>query len=96
MVTFLQLVGDLASGDQAPLGYGHVYGAEHHVDSWMEVTGPPEWTEEGIRRLTEVLGEGGVRRANQRRTRSRTVRARASACRGWTGRAGTLEPDRAR
>jgi uncharacterized membrane protein len=58
VVTFLQLVGDLAIADQAPVGYGHVYAAEHYVDAWVAVTDPPGWTEEGIRRLKEVVGEG--------------------------------------
>jgi uncharacterized membrane protein len=59
VVTFLQLVGDLAIGDQAPVGYGHVYAAEHYVDAWVAVMDPPGWTEEGIRRLKEVLGGEG-------------------------------------
>ncbi|TVP46566.1 MAG: hypothetical protein EA350_06815 [Gemmatimonadales bacterium] len=59
VVTFLQLLGDLGIGDQAPVGYGHVYAAEHYIDAWVAVTDPPGWTEEGIRRLKEVLGEEG-------------------------------------
>jgi uncharacterized membrane protein len=59
VVTFLQLVGDLAIGDQAPVGYGHVYAAEHYIDAWVAVMDPPGWTEEGIRRLKGVLGGEG-------------------------------------
>ncbi|MDZ7780555.1 MAG: alpha/beta-hydrolase family protein [Gemmatimonadota bacterium] len=51
VVTMMQLAADLAVGDTAPPGYGHVYAFEDYIDAWLEVTDPPGWTAEGIERL---------------------------------------------
>jgi uncharacterized membrane protein len=55
IVTMFHLLGDLAVGDAAPVGYGHVYAAEHYVDAWIEVTDPPGWTEREVDRLKKHL-----------------------------------------
>lgn len=55
VVTMLQLAVDLAAGDQAPMGYGHVYAPEHYVDAWASVSDPPGWTDEEIARLKAWL-----------------------------------------
>ncbi|MEX1257694.1 MAG: alpha/beta-hydrolase family protein [Gemmatimonadota bacterium] len=51
VVTMLQLAIDVAAGDSAPVGYGHVYAPEHYIDAWLAVTEPEGWTEEEIARL---------------------------------------------
>lgn len=51
VITFLQLVVDMAIGTTTPAGYGHVFAPEHYVDAWVEVTVPPGATEEFIERL---------------------------------------------
>lgn len=51
IVTMLQLAVDILAGDQAPMGYGHVYAPEHYIDAWVAVTDPPGWSEEDIERL---------------------------------------------
>lgn len=54
-VTFLQLGVDMITGMQTPPGFGHVFAAEHYVDSWIAVTQPTGWTEEDLARLRETL-----------------------------------------
>lgn len=54
VVTMLQLVADLAVGDTAPVGYGHVYAPEDYTAAWLAVTDPPGWTAESIARLEEL------------------------------------------
>jgi uncharacterized membrane protein len=51
VVTFLQLIVDMAAATDAPMGYGHVFAPEHYIDAWREVTDPPGWSDEGIERL---------------------------------------------
>jgi uncharacterized membrane protein len=55
VVTMLQLAVDIAAGDRAPAGYGHVYAPEHYVDAWRAVTDPAGWTDEEIARLKTHL-----------------------------------------
>jgi uncharacterized membrane protein len=55
VVTFLQLTLDMAMGTTTPIGYGHVYAPEHHVDAWMEVTDVQGWTAEDVARLKAKL-----------------------------------------
>jgi uncharacterized membrane protein len=38
VVTFLQLLLDVATATTTPLGHGHVYAAPHYIDAWVEVT----------------------------------------------------------
>lgn len=52
-VTFLQLIADMPASMAAPVGYGHVYAAEHYVDAWAEVLDPPAWDEEWLLHLKE-------------------------------------------
>jgi uncharacterized membrane protein len=51
IVTMLQLLADLAVGDQAPPGYGHVFAAAHYIDAWMSLTDPPGWSDGEVARL---------------------------------------------
>lgn len=55
VVTFLQLVADLAVADGAPTGYGHVYAPEHFVDAWVALTDPDDWSPSGLNRLKDHL-----------------------------------------
>ncbi len=57
VVTMLQLAVDIAAGDTAPVGYGHVYAAEHYIDAWLAVTDPPGWPPEEVARLKEWFQE---------------------------------------
>ncbi|WP_019625922.1 alpha/beta-hydrolase family protein [Thioalkalivibrio sp. ALJT] len=56
VITMLQLLVDLAIGDDAPRGYGHVYAAEHYIDAWRVVTAA-EWSEDAIARLKRHLAD---------------------------------------
>lgn len=51
IVTLLQLGLDIALGTTTPMGFGHVYAPEHHIDPWIEVTQPPGWAPDGIAQL---------------------------------------------
>ena len=51
IVTLLQLGLDMALATTAPIGYGHLYAPEHHIDPWLEVTQPPGWSPLEIERL---------------------------------------------
>ncbi|WP_353644412.1 alpha/beta-hydrolase family protein [Mesorhizobium sp. WSM2239] len=55
VVTFLQLALDMAMGTTTPMGHGHVYAPEHHVDAWMAVTDVQGWTSEDVERLKAKL-----------------------------------------
>lgn len=55
VVTFLQLVLDVALATTAPLGHGHVYAAEHYIDAWVEVTDVRGWTGTDIERLKQFF-----------------------------------------
>ncbi len=55
VVTFLQLGLDLAMGTTTPMGFGHVYAPEHHVDAWMAVTDVRDWSPEDVERLKAKL-----------------------------------------
>lgn len=50
VVTFLQLLADLAIG-QAPAGYGHSIAVDHYLDAWLALTEPEGWSEEELERL---------------------------------------------
>jgi uncharacterized membrane protein len=54
VVTMLQLAVDVAIGDAAPRGYGHVYATEHYIDSWQAVTAT-EWSEDELEWLKRHL-----------------------------------------
>lgn len=50
-VTFLQLIADMPASMAAPVGYGHVYAADHYIDAWAEVANPPGWDESRLSQL---------------------------------------------
>lgn len=51
VVTALQLGVDAAVATETPVGYGHVYAAQHYIDAWLEVTGLRDWAPADIARL---------------------------------------------
>ncbi|WP_269931337.1 alpha/beta hydrolase [Aminobacter sp. HY435] len=53
VVTFLQLTLDLAMATTSPIGYGHVYAAEHYIDSWLQVTDVQGWSPAEVERLKQ-------------------------------------------
>jgi len=55
VVTFLQLTLDVALATTAPMGYGHVYAAEHYTDAWLEVAGIEDWSAEDVAKLKRHL-----------------------------------------
>lgn len=56
VITFLQLVLDMALATTAPMGHGHVYAPEHYVDAWIEVTGLSDLSDIEIAALKQELG----------------------------------------
>lgn len=50
VVTFLQLLADLAIG-RAPPGYGHSIAAAHYLEAWLDLTEPEGWSEKELGRL---------------------------------------------
>lgn len=57
VVTFLQLTLDVALATTSPIGYGHVYAAEHYIDAWLEVTDVKDWSPVDIDRLKQHFVE---------------------------------------
>ncbi|NGN40452.1 hypothetical protein G6N74_05195 [Mesorhizobium sp. CGMCC 1.15528] len=53
IVTFLQLLVDMAVATTTPMGHGHVYAPEHYIDAWMEVTDVQGWSGDDVARLKE-------------------------------------------
>lgn len=51
IVTLLQLGLDMALATTTPMGFGHVYAPEHHIDPWVEVTQPQGWSAEALASL---------------------------------------------
>lgn len=51
VVTALQLGVDAAVATETPVGYGHVFAAQHYIDAWLEVTGLRDWAPADIARL---------------------------------------------
>lgn len=51
IVTLLQLGLDMALATTTPMGFGHVYAPEDHVDPWVEVTQPQGWSDEALASL---------------------------------------------
>ena len=56
VVTFLQLLLDMAVGLAVPIGHGHYFAPEHYIDGWVAVTAPEGWTPEEVARLKEHFG----------------------------------------
>jgi len=57
VVTFLQLTLDLAMATTAPMGYGHVYAAEHYIDAWMQVADIKDWSPYEVARLKQHFAD---------------------------------------
>jgi len=57
VVTFLQLTLDLAMATTAPMGYGHVYAAEHYIDAWMQVADIKDVSPGEIARLKQHFAD---------------------------------------
>jgi uncharacterized membrane protein len=55
VVTFLQLLLDMAIGLKVPIGHGHLYAHSHYIDAWQAVTDPQGWTPEAIARLKALF-----------------------------------------
>ena len=55
VVTFLQLTLDVALATTSPIGYGHVFAAEHYIDAWVEVTDIKDWSPADIDRLKQYF-----------------------------------------
>ena len=53
VVTFLQLLLDIATATTTPMGYGHVYAPQHYVDAWIAVTDVQGWDAADIERLLQ-------------------------------------------
>ncbi|WP_246666009.1 alpha/beta-hydrolase family protein [Aquamicrobium sp. LC103] len=51
IVTFLQLLLDMAAATTAPIGYGHLYSPVHYIDAWAALTDPEGWDAESIAKL---------------------------------------------
>lgn len=57
VVTFLQLLLDMAIGLAVPIGHGHLYAPEHYIDGWVAVTEPAGWSPAEIERLKQYFIE---------------------------------------
>jgi uncharacterized membrane protein len=55
VVTFLQLLGDMAAFTNAPPGYGHTFNSANYIDAWIEVADVQGWPPEQIARLKQHL-----------------------------------------
>lgn len=51
IVTLLQLGLDMALATTTPMGFGHVYAPEHHIDPWVAITRPEGWSETELENL---------------------------------------------
>jgi uncharacterized membrane protein len=56
VLTMLQLLFDMMIATTGPIGYGHVYAPQHHIDPWIAVTGI-EIDEADVRRLKDYFSE---------------------------------------
>ena len=56
-VTFLQLMLDMLTATDAPIGYGHVYAPAHYIDAWLSVTDVRDWSAADIARLKHHLSK---------------------------------------
>lgn len=51
VVSFLQLLADMAISLVVPIGHGHFYHPVHHIEAWRTLTDPPGWDAAGLARL---------------------------------------------
>ena len=58
LVTFWQVVADLADSLGVPTGFGHHFGS-NVVDGWVAISAPDDWTPADTARLKAVVGERG-------------------------------------
>ena len=57
VVTFLQLLLDMAVGLAVPIGHGHSTRHAHYIDAWLAVTAPEGWTPDGDRAAEGAFAE---------------------------------------
>ncbi|MBK5926366.1 hypothetical protein CCR87_03180 [Rhodobaculum claviforme] len=57
VVTFLQLGMDIMMAVLPPPGHGHTYVRSDYLDAWVELTGAPGWTREGLAQLRARLAD---------------------------------------
>lgn len=62
VVTFLQLVLDMALAQTAPIGFGHVYAPQDYFDAWVQLTPPAGQSAAELMALREKLTRHGARR----------------------------------
>lgn len=55
VVTFLQLIADMMTATVAPVGYGHVYHADHYLNGWVAVLGDQNWSASDIQKICAAL-----------------------------------------
>jgi uncharacterized membrane protein len=55
VVTFLQLLLDMAVSMAVPQGFGHSYAPEHYIDGWLSVTEPDAWDDRDTDRLKALF-----------------------------------------
>ena len=51
VVTFLQLMLDSAIALNVPMGFGHLYAPDDHIEPWIQVTQPEGWTPDAVAKL---------------------------------------------
>jgi uncharacterized membrane protein len=55
IITMLQLLFDMMTATESPIGFGHVYAADDYIDCWIAMTAPPIEASE-VTRLKDVFG----------------------------------------
>jgi len=55
VVTFLQLGVDMALGQTAPMGHGHLYASGDYVDAWLALIEPAGWDKASLDALKAIL-----------------------------------------
>jgi uncharacterized membrane protein len=55
IVTFMQLLLDMAIGLAVPIGHGHLYAHAHYIDAWLAVTAPEGWPSNEVERLKQLF-----------------------------------------
>ncbi|WMT90677.1 alpha/beta-hydrolase family protein [Pelagibacterium sp. H642] len=63
VVTFFQLLLDMALAQTSPIGFGHVYAPTDYLDAWLVLTESPGWTQAEFMDLREKLTRHGERMA---------------------------------
>lgn len=55
IVTFVQLLLDMATAILPPLGFGHTYEPDGYIDSWLEVSDPEGWSDDDTAKLRALF-----------------------------------------